>query len=60
MTASAPTPAEPTVWAIVFKERIAEMGAGYNTQKTITVEGPDESEAVAVLENLFERKFEEE
>jgi phosphocarrier protein len=39
---------------------VIAMGAGYNTQLTITVEGPDESEAVAVLENLFESKFEEE
>ena len=39
---------------------VIAMGAGYNTQLTITVEGPDESEAVAVLENLFESKCEEE
>ena len=26
LTASAPTPAEPTVWAMVFKERMAEIG----------------------------------
>lgn len=39
---------------------VIAMGAGYNTQMTLTVTGPDESEAAAVIEELFESKFEEE
>ncbi|MBO7582732.1 MAG: HPr family phosphocarrier protein [Treponema sp.] len=39
---------------------VIAMGAGYNTQMTMTVEGPDESEAAATIEALFESKFEEE
>ena len=39
---------------------VIAMGAGYNTQMTMNVEGPDESEAAATIEALFESKFEEE
>lgn len=39
---------------------VIAMGAGYNTQMTLTVEGPDESEAASVIEELFDSKFEEE
>lgn len=39
---------------------VIAMGAGYNTQLTLKIEGPDESEAAAVIEELFESKFEEE
>ena len=39
---------------------VIAMGAGYNTQMTLTVTGPDESEAASVIESLFESKFEEE
>lgn len=39
---------------------VIAMGAGYNTQLTLKVEGPDESEAASVIEELFESKFEEE
>ena len=39
---------------------IIAMGAGYNTQLTFRVEGPDESEAAAIIEELFNSKFEEE
>lgn len=39
---------------------VIAMGAGYNTQMTLVAEGPDESEAASVIENLFESKFEEE
>ena len=39
---------------------IIAMGAGYNTQLTFRVEGPDESEAAATIEELFNSKFEEE
>ena len=39
---------------------VIAMGAGYNTQLTITIEGPDETEAASVLEDLFNSKFEEE
>lgn len=39
---------------------VIAMGAGYNTQLTLTIEGPDESEAASVLEELFNSKFEEE
>ena len=36
------------------------MGAGYNTQLTLQVTGPDESEAASTIEELFNSKFEEE
>ncbi|MCR4734601.1 MAG: HPr family phosphocarrier protein [Treponema sp.] len=39
---------------------VIAMGAGYNTQLTLKIEGPDESEAAAIIEELFESKFEEE
>ena len=39
---------------------VIAMGAGYNTQLTLKVEGSDESEAAAVIEELFNSKFEEE
>ena len=39
---------------------VIAMGAGYNTQLTLRVEGPDESEAAEVIEELVNSKFEEE
>ncbi len=39
---------------------VIAMGAGYNTQLTLTVEGPDEIEAANTIEELFNSKFEEE
>jgi len=39
---------------------VIAMGAGYNTQLTFTFEGPDESEAASVIEELFNSRFEEE
>ncbi len=39
---------------------VIAMGAGYNTQITLTVTGSDESEAASVIEELFNSKFEEE
>ena len=39
---------------------VIAMGAGYNTQMTMNVEGPDESEAAATIQALFDSKFEEE
>ncbi len=39
---------------------VIAMGAGYNTQLTLRVEGPDESEAAETIEELFNSKFEEE
>lgn len=39
---------------------VIAMGAGYNTQMTLRVEGSDEDEAASVIEELFESKFEEE
>ena len=39
---------------------VIAMGAGYNTQLTLRVTGPDESEAASVIEELFNSKFEEE
>ena len=39
---------------------VIAMGAGYNTQLTLRVEGPDESEAAEVIEELFNSKVEEE
>ncbi len=38
---------------------VIAMGAGYNTQLTLKVEGSDESEAASVIEELFNSKFEE-
>ena len=39
---------------------VIAMGAGYNTQMTMHVQGPDEDEAASVIEALFDSKFEEE
>ncbi|NLC92485.1 MAG: HPr family phosphocarrier protein [Treponema sp.] len=39
---------------------VITMAAGYNTQLTLKVEGPDEVAAAAAIEALFESKFEEE
>ncbi|MCI5606629.1 MAG: HPr family phosphocarrier protein [Treponema sp.] len=39
---------------------VIAMGAGYNTQLTIRAEGSDESEAISVIEELFNSRFEEE
>ena len=39
---------------------VIAMGAAYETQMTFQADGPDESEAIAVIEQLFESKFEEE
>ena len=36
------------------------LAAGRNTVITLSAAGPDEKEAVAALEDLFSRKFEEE
>ena len=38
---------------------VIAMGAGYNTQIKLQVEGPDESEAVSTIEELFNSRFEE-
>ena len=38
---------------------VIAMGAGYNTQLTLKVEGSDESEAASVIEELFNSRFEE-
>ena len=38
---------------------VIAMGAGYNTQLTIQATGSDETEAISVLEELFNSKFEE-
>ncbi|EID86448.1 Phosphotransferase System HPr (HPr) Family [Treponema sp. JC4] len=38
---------------------VIAMGAGYNTQLTLRVEGSDETEAAEVIEELFTSKFEE-
>ena len=38
---------------------VIAMGAGYNTQLTLRVEGSDESEAASVIEELFNSRFEE-
>lgn len=38
---------------------VIAMGAGYNTQLTISATGPDETEAISTLEELFNSKFEE-
>ena len=37
---------------------VIAMGAGYNTQLTLRVEGSDETEAAEVIEELFTSKFE--
>jgi len=39
---------------------VITMAAGYNTTLTIQADGPDEKEAVAAIEKLFDSKFEEE
>lgn len=39
---------------------VIAMGAGYNTQLTLRATGADESEAAAVIEELFSSRFEEE
>ena len=39
---------------------IITLGASYNSVLTIRAEGPDESQAVDALSELFERRFEEE
>lgn len=39
---------------------VIAMGAGYNSQLTLVIEGSDESEAASALEELFNSKFEEE
>lgn len=39
---------------------VIAMGAGYNTQLTLRADGPDETEAAEVIEELFNSKFEEE
>lgn len=38
---------------------VIAMGAGYNTQLILKAEGPDESEAIAEIEALFNSRFEE-
>ncbi len=37
---------------------IIALGVTYNSQITISAEGPDEEEAAAAIEKLFESKFE--
>jgi phosphocarrier protein HPr len=39
---------------------IMTLAAGRNTVITVTASGPDEKEAVAAIEDIFARKFEEE
>lgn len=39
---------------------VITMAAGYNTMLTLKVEGPDESEAASAIEDLFEKKFDDE
>ena len=39
---------------------VIAMGAGYNTTLTLRVEGEDEVEAAGIIEDLFNKKFEEE
>lgn len=39
---------------------VITMAAGYNTTLTLKVEGPDESEAANAIEELFEKKFDDE
>ena len=39
---------------------VMTMAAGYQTELTVSADGPDEAEAIAALEQLFTAKFEEE
>ena len=39
---------------------VITMAAGYQTELTVSADGPDEAEAIATLEQLFAAKFEEE
>lgn len=39
---------------------IITLGAGYNSELTISAEGPDEENAVETVARLFENRFEEE
>jgi phosphocarrier protein len=39
---------------------VMTLGAGYGVELTITADGEDEDQAIAVLVHLFESKFEEE
>ena len=39
---------------------VIAMGAGYNTQLTLQVTGPDESEAASTIEELFNSSLYEE
>jgi phosphocarrier protein len=39
---------------------VIAMGAGYNTTLTLKAEGEDETEAANIIEDLFNKKFEEE
>lgn len=39
---------------------IMTMAAGYKTELIVSADGPDEDEALAALEQLFDSKFEEE
>ena len=39
---------------------VITMAAGYRTQLTLKVSGPDENDAVQAITALFESKFEEE
>ena len=39
---------------------VITMAAGYNTTLTLKVEGPDESEVASAIEDLFEKKFDDE
>jgi len=39
---------------------IITLGAGYNTTLTVSAEGPDETEAVEAIIQLFDNRFEEE
>ena len=39
---------------------VITMAAGYNTTLKLTADGPDEKDAVAAIEKLFDSKFEEE
>ncbi len=39
---------------------VITMAAGYNTNLTLKVDGPDEKDASAAIVKLFESKFEEE
>ena len=39
---------------------VITMAAGYNTVLTLKTDGSDEAEAAAVMEALFESKFDEE